>query len=123
MNWHICQISEENEVPLALVINELILNALKHNTLKEGVAVSLRRDIQRDVVILTITNPGQLSHDIDLPNTPTKGAGLGLVMSLMPEEGAILSWEQSDDIVITRLELTQPAIIIRSEQIEHHEKF
>ncbi|MDP3211748.1 PAS domain S-box protein [Methylotenera sp.] len=123
MNWHICQISEENEVPLALVINELILNALKHNTLKEGVAVSLRRDIQRDVVILTITNPGQLSHDIDLPNTPAKGAGLGLVMSLMPEEGAILSWEQSDDIVITRLELTQPAIIIRSEQIEHHEKF
>jgi PAS domain S-box-containing protein len=121
-NWIPCQISSENEVPLALVINELVLNALKHGAPEEGVSISLRRDLQQDVVILTITNSGQLSHDVDFPNTPEKGVGLELVMSLMPEEGATLTWEQRDGVVITRLVVTQPTITFRPEKVDHHEK-
>jgi two-component sensor histidine kinase len=121
-SWIPCQISEENEVPLALVINELVLNALKHGASEEGVFISLRLDLQHDAVILTITNSGQLSHEVDFPNTPEKGIGLDLVMSLMPEKGATLTWEQRDGVVITRLEVTQPTITFRPDKEYHHEK-
>jgi PAS domain S-box-containing protein len=121
-NWIPCQISEENEVPLALVINELVLNALKHGASGECISISLRLDLQQDVVILTITNSGQLSHDVDFPNTPEKGIGLDLVMSLMPEKGATLTWEQRDGAVITRLAVTQPTITIRPDKEYHYEK-
>jgi PAS domain S-box-containing protein len=108
--WPPCWIDESEAVPVALVLNELISNAVKHGNPVNGVSVVLAGNAELGKVLITITNTGKLSLDISSPNLPVKGTGLRLVSSLMPEDGATLTWEQHGGKVITQLELTSPIV-------------
>lgn len=105
-------VEEKESVPLALVVNELITNAIKHGD-QQIVEVSLALDSQNNKVLITITNQGKLSSTSSMI-TPNFGTGLQLATVLLPKKSARLTWEQSSEIVITRIELSPPTIEINS---------
>jgi len=112
-DWPPIQIAEKEAVPLALVINELMLNAIKHGDKLKEISVTLLYDRVLAEVNVLIKNHGQLSLDEPV-NKPNFGTGLQLVTSLLPKNNAILSWEQDEDIVKTRIVLSVPVILIKS---------
>jgi hypothetical protein len=61
-------------------------------------------------VELRIEQPGQLKSGFDLAQISSSVSGLGLVKALLPRRGAKLAIEQQGAQVVTRLELTAPAI-------------
>lgn len=100
----------ENEaVPLALVINELGTNAIKYRGSRDqGVAVRVMA--KPEGVELRIENGGQLKPGFDLARIASSVSGLGLVKALLPRRGAKLAIEQAGANVLTRLDLSPPAI-------------
>ncbi|MFN3564769.1 MAG: PAS domain S-box protein [Burkholderiaceae bacterium] len=100
----------ENEaVPLALVINELGTNAIKYRGSRDqGVAVRVMA--KPEGVELRIENGGQLKPGFDLARIASSVSGLGLVKALLPRRGAKLAIEQAGAHVLTRLDLSPPAI-------------
>lgn len=117
-HWIPSRIAENEAVPLALVLNELISNAVKHGDHAKGVSIKLRHEPLPDMVLLTVTNPGQLPPDFDFPHSPTTGAGLHLIASLLPRKSATLSWEQQGEHVTARLELAPPIITLEQGEME-----
>ncbi len=100
----------ENEaVPLALVINELGTNAIKHRN-DRAVAVAVRFVSHADGVELQIEQPGRLKEGFDLADISSSVSGLGLVKALLPRRGAQLRIEQQGGHVMARLALRAPAI-------------
>lgn len=100
----------ENEaVPLALVINELGTNAIKHRRSRsEGIAISVAS--RPDGMDFVIENPGQLAPGFSLSAIAASVSGLGLVKALLPRRGARLSIEQAGAVVQARLQLYPPAV-------------
>ena len=100
----------ENEaVPLALVINELGTNAIKHRRNRgEGIAVSVAS--RPDGMDFVIENSGQLAQGFSLAAIAASVSGLGLVKALLPRRGARLAIEQSGSVVQARLQLYPPAV-------------
>jgi len=103
------EIAAGNAVPLALVVNELVTNAIKHGDTAQVVEVALttcRRDVR-----LTIRNRGKpLPPGLDVTTGQGVGTGLGLVMALLPREGASLALYQDGEWVVSELVLGEPAI-------------
>ena len=108
-HWQPCVIAEKEAVPIALVLNELMLNAVKHGGQAQGgVQITLRKGLQPEVVQITITNVGQLGSPERRKLTPHHG--LQLIAALMPRSGARLQQTQQDAQVLTLLELQPPVI-------------
>ncbi len=100
----------ENEaVPLALVINELGTNAIKHRATRQD-GIMVRVTTRPDGMELAIENPGTLKGGFDLAQISASVSGLGLVKALLPRRGARLTVERSGAVVATRLQLFPPAI-------------
>ena len=113
--WVPCIIAEKEAVPIALVLNELILNAVKHGGKTHGhVSVTLRKGELPDVVQVTIRNSGRLRANTDRPTGHHNG--LHLVESLMPRIGASLTRAQHLDRVVTQLELAPPVIYLDTKE-------
>jgi len=106
------QIASDEAVSVALVLNELILNAVKHSP-PEGFAptVSLTADGgSADVLIRNAVKNGG-GPEIDIDGGQGLGTGLRLVRSLLPETGARVSYEaEQENVMLTRLTLTAPVI-------------
>ncbi len=100
---------EAESIPIALTINELLTNAIKHSRGDEpGVSCTLGcsetgvRDCDRQ--------PGTLVPDFKLARIPGGVSGLGLVRALMPRRSATLSIDQEGERVVATLELVPPGI-------------
>lgn len=107
--WRPRVIAEKEAVPIALVLNELILNAVKHGGKAHGkVSITLQPGLQPDAVQVKIVNAVLLS--MDSRRTGTHRSGLQLISSLMPPQGASIVREQEGDFVTTVLELAPPVI-------------
>jgi len=100
---------EGEAVPLALVMNELGTNAIKHRTSRSD-SIMVRVAARPDGMVFTIENPGRLPAGFDLARIATSVSGLGLVKSMLPRRGAKLTLEQAGEIVAARLQLSPPAI-------------
>lgn len=111
-------ILENEAVPLALVLNELITNAVKHGKQSTYVSISADREILGTAIQFHIVNSGQIPPDFGLDNDEHLGTGLQLVARLLPRSGAILNWAQYGDTVTTTLTL-QPPIIQRNADEPH----
>ena len=109
-NWTPCLIKESEAVPLALVLNELISNAVKHGGAHGQITVTLRHEPNPESIKISIYNAGLLPSDFK--QNGRDSIGLQLVHSLLPRYGAQLSWHQQDDQVVTLLELDAPAIML-----------
>ena len=110
--WQACLIAEHEAVPVALVLNELILNAVKHGDLTLGpLRVELQKIGDPCVARVTIINGG-----VWQPHKVHSQAGLQLVDALMPRHGAQLARTQQGGCVHTTLELTFPVISVENVQ-------
>lgn len=111
--WLAWQVADNEAVPLALVLNELVVNAVKHGGAAHGgVDVGIGRDPQGSGVRITVSNPGQLASDYRHRGQPHNG--LDLVEALMPPTGAHLAFHQDDDKVIITLDCEPPIITLSS---------
>lgn len=100
----------ENEaVPLALVINELGTNAIKHRASRQD-SIMVKVTTRPDGMEFAIENPGTLKEGFDLAQISASVSGLGLVKALLPRRGARLTVERTGAVVATRLQLFPPAI-------------
>jgi PAS domain S-box-containing protein len=113
--WIPCVIAENEAVPMALVLNELIVNAVKHGGKAQGgVRITLRKGLRPEVLQIKIVNAGQFAVD-GLPLN-THRSGLQLITALMPRHGASLVREQHGEQVVTLLELEPPVISLNQKE-------
>jgi len=98
-------------VTLALILNELVHNALKHGSHASDNEVVITLCSDDSQVHLRIDNPGEpLPQGFDLANGHGCGTGLNLVRTLLPQRGANLNMRWHDGVVSTRLILSPPVI-------------
>lgn len=112
--WAPCTLAEQEAVPMALVLNELIVNAVKHGGKAHGdTCVTMRKGQNSDWVLTTISNTGTLPTDEECE---TKShAGLKLVRSLLPRSGVALRQKQIAHQVVTELEIHPPVISLKKD--------
>jgi two-component sensor histidine kinase len=99
---------EAESIPIALTVNELLTNAVKH-----GATGDLRCavDVEGDSVGIVIANPGRLREGFSLAAFPGGVSGLGLVRALLPRRSAVLSIETVGDEVLARVLLRPPSVL------------
>lgn len=103
-------------VPLALVVNELIMNATKHSrSTVGGDPVEIVLETAGNCASITIsTHSGQLPGQFDFATGAGLGTGLALVKSLLPPAGAELRFENLAAPGGTKVELTLRPPVINS---------
>lgn len=104
------QINRDEAVAVALILNELILNAVKHSP---AGAPAPRITLHADGLsaIITIQNTTAAGHEFDLESGAGLKTGLSLVRALLPERGALLDHARdSDDRITIRLRLGEPVV-------------
>lgn len=106
-SWTACQLVRSESVPTALVLNELIVNAVKHGDHAQGgVQISLQSSDQPQAACIHITNAGVWSP----PEDDGQHLGLQLVEVLLPRRGAGLNRVSQNGCVCTTLELHAPVV-------------
>lgn len=105
-------VDREEAVSVALVLNELVLNAIKHSAPSEGLpAVALRSDGRRAQVDIrnSTSSPPQFNFD----RGTGLGMGLQLVRSLLPDRGVHLAYEieQGGGVVRTQVTFESPVLV------------
>jgi len=108
-------LTEADSIPIALTVNELFTNAIKHSTPAAGeppTDIHCRIDCGDATVLISIANQGVLAPGFSLAGIPAGVSGLGLVRSLLPRKGARLALEAQGDRVVARLELAPPAVTV-----------
>src|SRR3990167_6947630 len=114
--WKACYITPSEAVPVALVLNELILNAVKHGgKAQQDVRIQLHDGLQAGSIQITISNPGRWPESAAESN-----GGLGLIAALMPRHGAQLTRAQRGDWAVLDLELAPPVIHLESSDAPPH---
>ncbi len=112
LEWYL---EEKSSVAIALVINELVLNAIKHgryDMINPRIEAYIGRE--GNGFWLRIVNPGSLSRPAGMqPST-----GLGLARLLLPRDGASLFIESQTDRVEATLHLTTPVLACRPAQAD-----
>ncbi|MGB7298557.1 MAG: PAS domain S-box protein [Burkholderiaceae bacterium] len=99
-------VTEQESVPIALVLNELSTNAVKYS--QAGSQVKLEIVSDASGARIRITNTGSFSHS---PSAESATSGLGLVHALLPPSHAKLSITQQEAQVVALLTLTPPIIV------------
>ncbi|PZP35046.1 MAG: hypothetical protein DI603_03965 [Roseateles depolymerans] len=99
---------EAESIPIALSLNELLGNALRHCPDAE---VRCRLSCTEGQVAIVISNAGRLPEGFQVQRVPSGVSGLGLVRALLPRRSAVLSLEQIGDEVVCRLELLPPSVV------------
>lgn len=102
------RIADEECVPLALVLNELLTNAVKHQDRPAPVRIACA--CNDEGIVVTLHNAGRLPPGFDFNAGAGLGTGLTLLRSLLPRGGAALSFSCTDGQVETRLALSAPVV-------------
>ena len=101
---------EVEAIPIALTLNELLTNAVKHSNGSGDGAIGCVLDCDDDSVRVAISNRARLPDGFSLARIPNGVSGLGLVRALLPKKSASLSIEQSDDDVVATVTLRPPGV-------------
>jgi PAS domain S-box-containing protein len=113
--------AEEEAVPIAMVLNEILMNAVKHRA-RDGTDALIRVGAERgnDSVSIRISNQGFLPPRFDLASGIQVGTGLGLAKSLLPQEGARLHIAEAGDLVVATLTVSELHLCF-ADTSRHHE--
>jgi PAS domain S-box-containing protein len=104
------RIESSEAVPVALMLNELVLNAVKHSP-EGGYAPTVVLQADGTAARITIRNPINAVPEFNIETGQGLGTGLRLVRSLLPANGARLSYAFEDEgLVVTKLLLSAPVI-------------
>jgi signal transduction histidine kinase len=98
---------EAEAIPIALTINELLTNAVKHSTAAE---VLCELDTQGEALRVRVRHPGRLREGFDLEKYPGGVSGLGLVRALLPRRSATFGLSQQGDEVLAEVLLQPPSV-------------
>jgi PAS domain S-box-containing protein len=109
-SWWPCQIIDSEATPLALVINELVTNAIKHSPHEHDIRIVFSGEPETGKVVIEICNIGTLPNGFSTNAREYFNTGLQLITALLPRSGANLSWSTSKEMVITKLVLESPNI-------------
>jgi PAS domain S-box-containing protein len=101
---------EAESIPIALTVNELLTNAVKHSIAGRAPQVACTLVCAGDHVRIVIRNRAQLPADFDLARFPGGVSGLGLVRSLLPRRSAKLTIEQQGEDVVATIVLSPPGV-------------
>ncbi len=102
-------------VPLALILNELIFNAVKHGDPWAGGPVLVLIDLDDRAAWVRITNSSQgLPPGLDFAAGQGLGTGLALVQALLPPRHAHLSLRSEGGSVVAELRLEPPVVQLLS---------
>lgn len=97
-------------VAVALVINELILNAVKHSP-KGSAEPTVSLDADGSSAWISVRNAIAGIPEFDIDTGTGLGTGLRLVRSLLPAQGARLDYElDADGYLLTKLRLDAPVV-------------
>ena len=99
---------EAESIPIALTVNELLTNAIKHSP--DDAPVSCTLACGDDGVQILIGNEGRLSEGFSLAQFPGGVSGLGLVRALLPRRSAKLSIEAQGTRVVAVIDLKPPGV-------------
>ena len=101
------ELPEAEAIPVALTLNELMTNAIKHGT---GDELRCTLSAQGDGICIRIQGAATLPPGFDLSKLRSGVAGLGLVRALLPRRSATLSlWQEGADVV-AQVELRPPSV-------------
>ncbi|ABA57981.1 PAS sensor signal transduction histidine kinase [Nitrosococcus oceani ATCC 19707] len=105
-------IVEQEAVPVALIVNELVLNACKHRNSNKGeIQVRVTMNAPRKSAELLIrNNKAHLHKEFDFNSGQGLGTGLGLVKSLLPPVGAMLTIKEREGGVEACFKLSLPVL-------------
>ncbi len=98
---------EAESIPVALTLNELFTNAIKHS---QGGDVRCRLQVQGDTVLVRIASTATLQSGFDFKQLRSGVSGLGLVRALLPRRSATMALVQEGDDVVATLELRPPGV-------------
>ena len=102
-------VAEGESVPTALIVNELIANAVKHgNIRKSPIRVTLNGD--KNATIIRIENAASGRDVFRIESGNGLGTGLNLVEALLPPTGASLAFKSGHGEVTAELRLIPPVI-------------
>jgi two-component sensor histidine kinase len=99
---------EAESIPIALTLNELITNAMKHSPI--GSDIECRLESGAGGVSISIVNGGRLPEGFRIDHRRSSVSGLGLVKSLLPRRHASLHFMQSGELVIATVTLAPPVV-------------
>jgi PAS domain S-box-containing protein len=105
LHW---RLPEAESIPIALALNELFTNAVKHSPAASVVTCGLW--LAPDEVRIEIRNHGRLADDFRLDHRPATVSGLGLVRALLPRRSARLSVFAREHEVVAALHLAPPVV-------------
>jgi PAS domain S-box-containing protein len=100
---------EAESIPVALTVNELFTNAIKHSS---GADVRCLLVAQGEGVCIRIASQARLAPDFDLARVRAGVSGLSLVRALLPRRSATLTLQQAGDDVVAAIELRPPSVLL-----------
>lgn len=106
-------LAEAESVPIALIVNELLFNAVKHGAatqVDQAIHIILQGS-KNEMCFIVYNQHGRLPQDFDFAGGCGLGTGLTLVKSLLPSSGASLSITNADGGVRAELRLSPPVLI------------
>ena len=107
---------EGEAIPVALTLNELLTNAIKHSPEGDGAGaeddegVDCALEGEAEGVRIAVRNRAQLPAGFSLGRIPNGVSGLGLVRALLPRRSATLLIEQADRHVVATVALRAPVV-------------
>ncbi len=102
---------EAEAIPVALTINELLTNAVKHGDPAGEPRCTLAAAGEHgEGLQITVSNPGTLPAGLDAARLRGGVSGLGLVRALLPRKGAALELRQDGGRVLARIVLSPPSV-------------
>ncbi len=105
------RIAEQHCVAIALVVNELLMNAIKHGRSRPGMPpVSVDCTLIPQGCMLCIRNEGTLPPDFDFDSGKGARTGLQLVRAMLPGRGTKLSVRMVESAVEVTLLLEPPVL-------------
>ena len=105
------RIDEQHCVAIALVVNELLMNAIKHGASQPGMPpVTVDCEAQAQGCTLNIRNAGALPPGFDFDAGTGARTGLQLVRAMLPVRGAMLSIRAVQGTVEVSLLLEPPVL-------------
>lgn len=108
---------EAEAIPVALTLNVLLANAVRHAAGEAMVRCRLAPDADADGVAVEIRNPGRLPDGFDASQLRGGVSGLGLVRALLPRRSAALTLADDGAEVLTRVRLWPPSVHRREDRM------
>jgi PAS domain S-box-containing protein len=104
------RVSNEEAVPLALILNELIFNAIKHQATDKNPVQVYVQDESWGGRVRIVTPDTRLPEGFDFASNAGLGIGLKLVKSLLPSKGCQLQIRNDATNVIADLLISSPVL-------------